>query len=227
MNKNIFISRAISEEGALRSELIRQGFVVHAQALIDFSAIPFDVLPKADWVFFYSSRAVQFFFDSFRGDRLDPKWAAMGAGTAKALVERGIAAHFIGNGHPEQVAAAFVRVAEHQTVLFPRAQQSKQSIQQLLAGRIQDIDLIVYENKARKNFSIPECQVLVFTSPLNVEAYVGKYPIKSSQKIVAIGNTTASGIRRLGYEVMVAESATEAALLEAILKVTKTAFSND
>ncbi|HMQ50013.1 MAG TPA: uroporphyrinogen-III synthase [Saprospiraceae bacterium] len=225
--QGIFISRELSREGVLYQGLIEQGFVICDQSLIEFTGLPFDVIPKADWVFFYSSRAVQYFFNSYQGDKNDYKWAAMGEGTAKALQELGIQAHFTGDGHPQNVAAAFVQVAENQVVLFPRARQSKQSVQQLLAGRIQDVAMIVYENRAKKDFYLPECKILVFTSPLNVDAYFGKYTLTRHQKIVAIGHTTASSIRRLGYEVTVAAAATEAALLESISKVIKTAFSND
>lgn len=210
----IFISREIKDDSVFRARLEAKGAEVLGQSLIGFTPAPFGAVPACDWIFFYSKKAVRFFFDGLGGAApAQMRWAALGRGTAAALSARGITPDFIGTGEPEGVALAFAAEASGQRVLFPQARQSRQSIQHLLEGKIQAVSLVVYDNQPRQSFDIPFCRVLVFTSPLNVEAFFGKYALKEGQAVVAIGSTTAAALRHMGVkEVHVAEEPSEAGL---------------
>jgi len=216
----VFISRNLDVESVFLRKLQSIGFEVISKSLIEFSPVPFDEIPKTDWVFFYSKKAVRYFFAHSRQANLkvDAKIAALGAGTAEALREWQVEADFTGTGEPTITARAFLQTARGQRVLFPRAQQSRQSVQQALGDKIEAVDLIVYRNEPRKDFDLPTCDWLVFTSPLNAQAYAQKYEILPEQRVLAIGETTAKALRDIGVSpVKIADAPTEEALAKAIL----------
>ncbi|MCO6478333.1 MAG: uroporphyrinogen-III synthase [Phaeodactylibacter sp.] len=218
MQPTVFISRELKKDSPFRLRLEAIGAEVRGQSLIEFTPVDFGTAPPCDWVFFYSKKAVRFFFEGLDGAAPDTlKWAALGRGTAAALSARGITPDFIGTGEPEGVAAAFAEEAASRRVLFPQARHSRQSIQQLLEGKIQAASLVVYDNRPLESFNIPFCQVLTFTSPLNAEAYFGKYALQEGQAVVAIGSTTAAALHRLGVkEVAVADAPSEEGLAAAV-----------
>ncbi|MEM9821804.1 MAG: uroporphyrinogen-III synthase [Bacteroidota bacterium] len=211
--KRLFISRELASDGFLMKQLLAHDFEVKACSLLEFKAIPFLVVPPCDWIFFYSKNAVAFFLD--QQDSLDSnvKLAAFGPGTARALHQRNQATDFVGNGKVEDTASRFTEVALHQTVLFPRALHSLQSIQRRMPATVESIDLIVYSNTIRPNFDLPETDFLVLTSPMNARAYFARYTPTPQQKILAIGPSTAKALLELGIEkVAIAPSPSEASI---------------
>lgn len=217
---NVFISRELTADSVFLQRLQSAGFEVISKSLVAFKVIRFLYLPQADWVFFYSKQAVHFFFENLQSLQL--KWkgkiAAMGEGTAKAVVNKGYLVNFVGNGEPKATAALFLESAAKQKVLFPRASNSQQSIQKLVEDQLEVFDLIVYENQPRTDFELPDCDWLVFTSPMNAQAYFQKYSAKAGQKVLAIGTTTAEALKLLGVlDVIIAKEASELALAQAIL----------
>ncbi len=220
--EKIFISRDLGEDSIFHKSLTINGFKVHAASLVTFAPAPVPEIPPTDWVFFYSKNAVAFFISNVGHAALaQVKIAAIGAGTAKILVDTGHPPQFIGDGDPARTAADFLKVAQGSRVLFPRARDSRQSIQRLLADQLVVLDMVVYENVAKQDFDLPECQVLVFTSPLNAKSYFSKYKWKG-EKVVAIGNTTATELRKLEItNAATAEEPSERALAELVLRLVK------
>lgn len=200
--KQVFISRNLTHESVFLQSLQQADFEVIGMSLIEFTPVFFTHLPESDWVFFYSKKAVHYFFTNLRQANREctAKIAAIGPGTAEALEDWNVPANFIGTGAPENTAGKFLAVAAAQRVLFPRAAQSRQSIQQILQEKIVPLDLIVYQNTPRTDFELPICDWLVFTSPMNVQAYFRKYKIYPHQQILAIGDTTANALRALGIQ---------------------------
>ncbi len=215
----IFITRDLKADDALRKMLQQKGYKVHAQSLIDFELVPFNYFPPCEWIFFYSPRCVDFFFETadprrYRGS----KFAVMGGGTARALLAHDIVPDFIGNGIPAHTAEALAEEAHDMRVLFPRAENSRRSVEKLLADdQIELIDIIVYSNTPKTDFTVPKCDVLVFTSPLNAEAYFMLYDLKKGQKVVAIGKTTAEYLRGLEiYDLTIAAAPTAEGIFAAV-----------
>lgn len=225
----IFISRNLPPNSSFRKELTGSGMEIIGQSLIQFSPTLFNSISVIDWIFFYSKNGVKFFLETFTTNRflhilseenISLKWAAMGEGTAEALLSYKIQPDFIGNGQPKATAQAFGKIAKGQKVLFPRAKNSKQSIQQLLAKQIKQVDLVVYENEVKSNLAIPFCEILVFTSPLNAQAYFQKYPINPKQKVIAIGKTTHKELLKIGLkDVTIASQPTEKRMAAAVKQV--------
>jgi len=219
MQQKVFISRNLASESIFLQQLQEAGFEVVGESLLEFCPVPFSSVPETNWIFFYSKQAIHFFFEGLRKIGLKPKAqiAVFGKGTAKALEAELYQADFVGTGKAEENAAYFSLLASGQRVLFPRAAHSLLTIQELLASKIEAIDLVVYDNQPRQNFELPECNWLVFTSPMNAAAYFSKYALKAGQQILAIGATTAQALQQLGIlNVKVAEEPSEMALAQVV-----------
>jgi uroporphyrinogen-III synthase len=195
----VFITRPIRAESDFFRLLSASGIEVHGESLVEFQPVPFEEIPSVDWLFFYSQTGVRFFFRQ-AGPDLAPaiRLAALGKTTAEWLEKICRPPDFTGDGDPVGTAAAFLALARGQRVLFPRARESRQSIQQLLGDKIVAYDLVVYDNIPRSEFELPVFDALVFTSPLNVKAYFSQKKLLSSQKAFAIGNTTAAALEEAG-----------------------------
>lgn len=211
---NLFISREVAHDSPVRAFAQANGYTLYAESLIEFLPVQFGRLPQIDWVFFYSKRAVRFFFRQLQQQNVSlPRAvsiAVLGDGTAKALKEFGRSPDFSGNGKPQWVAEAFLGVAAGQHVLFPRARRSRQSVQQYLGHQVQMHDLIVYDNQIKANIAVPDCDILLFTSPLNVEAWRKVHPFRGEEQImVAIGHTTGEALRQYGISPRIAARPSE------------------
>lgn len=217
----IFISRDLNKESSLVQLLEAKGDIVHGESLIEFDLIPFNYFPFCEWIFFYSPRCVQYFFEMAEPNRYqNSKFAVMGSGTARALIAQDIIPDFIGNGNPEQTAESFGEEAYEQRVLFPQAENSRKSIEKLISDQVEVIDIVVYSNNPKEKFSIPEADILIFTSPLNAQAYFQKYTLKEEQKVLAIGKTTAEGLRNLSiFKFEIAPSPTTEGIISEIEKM--------
>ncbi len=144
----------------------------------------------------------------------------MGKGTAAALKRQNISPDFIGTGSPKMTAMEFLKKAKGQKVLFVRAKNSKKSIQSLLKKKLEVADLVAYNNIISSDFNLPVCDCLVFTSPMNVQAYFEKYTVQKHQKVIAIGKTTQKALNKLGVtDVLVAKNPSEESLAETVLAI--------
>ncbi len=222
---SVFISRNLGKDSEFRTILTTKGFEIYDYSLIDFQAVYFDTIPTSNWIFFYSQQGVKFFFEGLtkivtQNPFFYVRLAAIGAGTAKALEKYGYTAHFIGSGNPDTTASQFLSVAQNSTVLFICASNSKHSIEKKVSNKIKCFNLITYINLPKTDCRMLSQHFLVFTSPLNVEAYFNKHQIQPHQKIVAIGETTAAALRGMGlHEVSVGASPTERCLAEKVIEL--------
>lgn len=221
----VFISRDISPDDSLAKALAVHGHSARGWSLVEFEAVPFGRIPIADWVFFYSKNAVKFFFQNIDSERLalpSVSWAAMGDGTAMALEKKlGREPDFVGDGDPIGTASQFLAKARGQKVLFPKARNSRESIARLLGSSLVGIDLVVYDNRPVEKIHLLEDDVLVFTSPMNAETYFSKHKQRPSQRLVAIGRTTADALENLDLKnITVASEPTEAGLVMTLISLT-------
>ncbi len=221
--QRVFITRALKETDFFKTALEKVGFVVFGQSLIQFSPVVLEAIPTCDWLFFYSKNGVRFFFQAIDNQSIiDKKIGTIGESTAHVLEQEfGIKADFIGTGDPLQTAKDFELKAKNETVLFPRAEQSKKSIQEQLGKTIITKDLIVYKNEPVTDFEIVAADILVFTSPLNVKVYFDKVLLQPEQVVIAIGQTTAKYLQDIGIQSIISNAPNENALVEAVLKQVK------
>ncbi len=219
--KKVFITRNLKETDFFKTALEEVGFSVFGTSLIDFSIVEFQDFPESDWLFFYSKNAVRYFFKQIDLENIKAiKIATIGQSTADFIINHySLKVDFIGTGEPLQTAKSFVEIAKHQKVLFPRAANSKKSIQKQLGSTIIQKDLIVYQNQPKTEFEIIAADFLVFTSPMNAQTYFGKVALKENQVVIAIGNTTAYELFKLGIKkVKIAKEPSEKGLFEVLSK---------
>jgi uroporphyrinogen-III synthase len=216
--KVIFISRELSALSPILLALSPLGYTVIHQSLIQISQIRFTHTPNAQWVFFTSKNAVHHFFAQQPFLKPTTKFGVMSKASADYLLEFGKTAHFIGEGvDVSQIAKNFANHIKDETVLLPQAIDSLQSIQKHLSFTNNCTNLYVYKTTRKPDFEIPFADILVFTSPSNVEAYFSKYKIADSQKVIAIGSTTANSLKNFGVkEILMPNTFDEKGMLEVI-----------
>lgn len=219
--KSIFISRNLRPISPLLVKLNSLGYEVLHDSLITFSKIRFTHTPPTQWIFFSSGNAISYFFTQNPELKPGVKFGVMSAVSADYLAEFGKKADFIGEGvEINKIAKEFAHVIKDDTVLFPQAIDSLQTIQKHLSFTNICHNLSVYKTTLRTDFVLPQAELLVFTSPSNVQAYFEKYRPEKDQKIVAIGSTTLNTLKGFGIkDVAMPHAFNETALLEVILEL--------
>lgn len=189
-SKSVFISRDENESGNLNKWLNKLDFKVENKSLIDMKKLTLKELPKSDWLFFSSKHAVEFFFMQ-KPDIGTTKIGCMGKGTSQALREYGKRADFIGTSTDTKlVGKQFAARVGSGKVVFPIARDSMRTIQWQFAKQDKLVDLPIYAT-LKVPHEVPETtDILVFTSPSNVESYIEKNKIHPHQKVIAMGEAT-------------------------------------
>src|SRR5690606_18917018 len=219
----VFITRDVSESNYFYRAMAARGIAVEGRSLIRIFPIinkldPY-ILKYVDWIFFGSKNSIENFF------RLEPrlgkrtKFAVIGRGSEEMLRQFGHAPDFSGERlgiNMEQIAAEFANIAAGTTVLIPRAKDSLETIQRSLTADTKIINLPVYQTHIDTNVSKSNADVLIFTSPSNVEAYFVDNLVDPGQKIICIGRSTAKKIEELGLSYNLPYSPDEIGLAEAV-----------
>ncbi|GAA4923201.1 hydroxymethylbilane synthase [Mucilaginibacter defluvii] len=220
----VFISREVSENSYFRKALSKNNIEIEARSLIRTVAVitkldPF-ILRNTDWVFFTSKNAVEYFF------KLDPqlpkkvKFGVMGSGSEDALRRHGYFADFTGEGtDTADVAAEFAALANGTTVTFPGAASPMRSIHQGLSADTRIIDLPVYETVLEEDVEASSADVVIFTSPSNVDAYFADNLLDPHQKVIAIGKSTGKKFEEMGVRYTLPFSPDEVGLAEAVFGI--------
>jgi hydroxymethylbilane synthase len=219
--QRVFITRDLSEQSYFRRALEKHGIEVEARSLIRtvpvINKLDSYILKDIDWVFFSSKNAVEYFF------ALNPqlpgsvKFGVMGSGSEDVLRRNGHFAAYVGeSGDTAEVSADFAELADGSTILFPGAENSLRSIQQGLSANTKIIDLPVYETVLEENIEPTSADVLVFTSPSNVEAYFEGNLLDPYQKVIAIGKSTGKKFDEIGTKYTMPFSPDEVGLAEAV-----------
>ena len=205
----LFISRSLGPESVLRRWAGQRQWVLQDRSLIRFAALPFTPPTGTDWWFYYSSRAVHFAGLPPPGVRI----AALGSSTAAAALTRCGRVDFSGGGQPQRVAEDFLAVAAGQRVFFPRARQSRRTVQSALVNRLTALDAVCYDNRPAPPPAPIEAAVYIFTSPLNVAAYLDHHALSPGARVLAFGPSTAAALRGRGVSCTYPNQPSEAALL--------------
>lgn len=220
---SVFITRELDESAYLSRYLATHHVQIDARSLIKIyptiNKLDSFILKRADWIFFNSKNAIDHFF------KLDPlilkktKLAVLGRGSEDALRKYNRIADFSGDNlgiKTEDIAKEFAKLVDGQTVFIPRAKDSLMSIQQALTPETKVIDMPIYETVLEENVNKSNAEVLIFTSPSNVEAYFKDNLVDPGQKIICIGHSTAKSIAEMGLSYTLPFTPDEIGLSEAI-----------
>jgi hydroxymethylbilane synthase len=217
--KTVFISRNLSTISPILVHLNSLECEVFHEPLVKFSQVRFTHTPPTQWIFFTSRASIHYFFAQDPTLKPDVKYAVMSEISAEYLLLYGKKADFIGTGiDAVKIAKDFSAHIKNETVLFPQAIDSLHTVQKQLSFTNTCYDLSVYKNILRTDFSLPFTDILVFTSPSNVQAYFEKYRLVEGQDIIGTGTTTYEKLKFHGVkEVSMPSSFEDNALLDTIL----------
>ena len=201
MQPTIFISREESRSQTFVDVVQNSAERITCASLIEFSIVHSTGMPDQGWLFFYSQTGVDFFLKQYSLNEIRSKKlkiAVFGPQSGQYLSEQGIPADFIGTGIATSTANSFSLKNKPSRVCFVKGSTSKDSLKPLLEDQTEVTSLVVYNNTSKKHLDIPTTDILVFTSPLNLETYYSHYPITPSQKVVVIGTSTAMSALDIG-----------------------------
>ncbi len=218
---SVLITRDLKDNSFFKNVLEGNGYSVNGISFIEIKTISFTEVTPTDWVFFASGNAVDNFFKQSPELKPKTKFGVIGKSTELELKKHNRNAAFVGNiSDTKVVGKKFAKAVGEETVLFPQAKGGLRTIQQQFADATKLHDLVVYETVKKENASMPEVDILVFTSPSNVESYFEKGIIKENQKVIAIGKSTEKKLREKGVENCVLPiSFDEAGLAEAVFGI--------
>lgn len=222
--KKVFISRELSEYSYFKKSLVKHQIEVEARSLIrtvpTIHKIDSYIFKQADWIFFSSKNGIEYFF------RLNPtlsketKFGVVGRGSEDALKQLGKKVSFVGeSSDTAEVAEEFAAIANGQTIVFPSAKDSLRTIQQGLSAETKIIDLTIYETILEENVAQTYADVLVFTSPSNVDAYFADNLLEPGQQVVAIGKSTGKKFEEMGVNYILPASPDEIGLAEVVFGI--------
>lgn len=220
----VFISREIGEHNYFRKALEKNKIEIEGRSLIRTFPIvnildPF-YLKHINWVFFSSRNGVEYFFKLKPALPKHIKFGVVGRGSENALRKYGHLADYVGeSGDITEVAEGFAELVRNQTVLFPRAQDSLLTIQKALSPDTKVVDLPIYETVIEDEIDQTHADVLIFTSPSNVEAYFADNLLEPGQKVIAIGKSTGMKFDEMGVQYTLPYSPDEIGLAEAVFGI--------
>jgi hydroxymethylbilane synthase len=219
--QKVFISRELSAQSYFRKSLEKREIEIDARSLIRtvpvITKLDNYILRNIDWIFFSSKNAVEYFFKLEPALSKKVKFGVMGSGSEDMLRKKGYFVEYTGDGvDPADVAAEFAKLANGHIVLFPSAAGSLRSVQQGLSADTKVIDLPVYETILEDEVEPSGAEVLVFTSPSNVEAYFVNNLLQPDQKVIAIGKSTGKKLDEMGVKYKLPYSPDETGLAEAV-----------
>ncbi len=214
--KSVFITKNLHADSYFKNILESASCQVSGNSFLSFNAEYFNTdIQHFDWIFFASKNGVKFFFDKVKELPKSIKIAAINKGSAQAIKALGYTLDFIGEGGSlEQIANDFDNT-EGKKALFVRAKVSNRSIQSKLSYKIIE-DLVVYDNFANAEIEKRVEDILVFTSPMNVEGYFSKHKLQAHQKLVAIGPSSEKAINNFGYNCKTAFEPTMWSILDEV-----------
>ena len=200
--RKVFLTRDLKESDYLSRALGKLDFQLEGKSLIEFKQIKIKQLPQTDWVFFSSKHAVRYFMNQKPELPEGIKFACIGTSTSAELRTFGRRADFIGQSTDiKLVGKQFSSKIGNARVLFPIARGSMQSIQWQMVKRDNVFNLEVYATLKHSIEISAEHDILVFTSPSNVEAFFEKNKILPHQKIVAMGESTGKALEKEKHKI--------------------------
>jgi hypothetical protein len=189
MKTRVFISKNASDCESLVHFCNQNSIELIAQSLIEFEAVPFEIESNYDIAFFSSIRSGQFFFKN-ELQKSNVVYACIGQTTNSKLKKLGIECEFVGEeaGNPQKIAEEFKSWVKNRTVIFPQSNLSLGTFSSILPEN-QVINKIVYKTNLIER-KIENCQIYIFTSPSNLDAFLTINEIPDNAKVIVWGKST-------------------------------------
>lgn len=213
---SVFISRNEGDSDLFTRWMKGAGFEVHAQSLINISPLPFEPPKQLEWLFFTSKNGVTHYFRLAGKPDASVKIGAINQGTAAFIREMGLTVDFVGDHADTSITARQFAEIVSGVVVLPQAKNARGIMEQYLTNAI---SLQVYDNQPISDIEERMEKVLVFTSPINANAYLSKHALKAYQQIVSIGPSTTKAIMTYGLNSIEAYDPMPWSLVDAVMSV--------
>jgi len=223
--KTLIITRDLTNDSPINT-LASKNVKVEGKSFIQFEQVDFDTWShQADWVFFYSKNGVKFSFNNrtFLQFCQTRKIGTYGQMTADFIHQHsGIIPDFIGNGKRDTTLLNYLKQLPDQT-LFVQGDRSLKALQSNPGFDLPYSEVITYRSLPLHHRLHTPSDIIVFTSPLNVEYYTQHIDLLPTQSLWAIGDTTATALRqKTDSEINVASNPSEEILAKEIAASLKT-----
>ena len=193
-----------------------------------------------DWLLFTSPIGVRVFFEEFSREHdirelFGSKIAAIGEGTRKALLEKGLKVNFMPSVYDGETLGKELasKLSGKETLLIPRAEIGGKELTDEL-GKVSGVtvyDIPTYKTEyalskvidERKAIEAGEIDLAVFTSASTVRGFkeaVGDLDF-SSLKAICMGKQTLAEAEKLGMHCVMAKKPTIEALVEKVIEAAK------
>jgi hydroxymethylbilane synthase len=214
---SIWISRDLKKDSIFRKVIKKNNHKITDESLIKLDSKNINSLPDCNWIFLNSAFALDSILH-LKNDFNMKKIAAFGPATAKHIQKNGLNVDFIGLGTPQQVAEKFDSIISSKEIVFiPSSNKSLGTVQGILKEsnkKLLDTYTTILIDKKLKHHDL-----LVFTSPSNVEAFLNSNKI-SDQKVISIGPSTTSALKNAGIiNVFESFESSELALADTVLSL--------
>lgn len=214
---SIWISRDLKKDSIFRKVIKKNNHKITDESLIKLDSKNINSLPDCNWIFLNSAFALDSILH-LKNDFNMKKIAAFGPATAKHIQKNGLNVDFIGLGTPQQVAEKFDSIISSKEIVFiPSSNKSLGTVQGILKDsnkKLLDTYTTILIDKKLKHYDL-----LVFTSPSNVEAFLNSNKI-SDQKVISIGPSTTSALKNAGIiNVFESFESSELALADTVLSL--------
>jgi uroporphyrinogen-III synthase len=149
---------------------------------------------------------------------IDQKIAAFGNSTADYVRKHGLNIDFVGEGNPENIADKFKTfLSDDDIVYFPCSDRSIGTVQSKIPSPNKVIQ-VTYET-VLKNLKLTDYDILVFTSPSNVDAFKLANNFQN-EIVISIGPSTTKSLNDSGVKkVYQVHESSELALAEYICSI--------
>ncbi len=195
-NKSIFISKNPSETALLQNFCNENNFDLICKSFISFSTIKTGLKVETEAVFIGSKNAFDYYLFNQRHDS-KVQIACIGDSTASYIESKGYKVSFAGKsaGNPEKVSMELNEWLNNRSICFIKSTESKGTIEKFVhSKKIQK--LVLYETKFESFTFENEFDIIVFTSPSNVNSYMLSNIISTKTKIIAWGKTTKKELKK-------------------------------
>ncbi len=198
----LYISK---NENELKTEFVafieENNIKLIANSMIEFKAASFSFQPDQHEAYFFGSkRAVSFFLQQHSIPH-QSLICCIGNSTAESLKNAGYQVDFIGNNasDAQHVAQDLVSFLGDKKLCVVRSNISMRSIPKAFPSS-QVNEICVYETALSPKKLEQNPDVLIFTSPSNVDGFLLKNEIKPHQQLIAWGKTTQNHLETKGHK---------------------------
>ncbi|MBU3658764.1 MAG: hypothetical protein FGM14_02750 [Flavobacteriales bacterium] len=201
MKNRIFISKNSDDCESLVHFCNQNNLDLIAQSLIDFESVPFKIEAKFDIVFFSSIRSALFYFQR-EAQKSNIIYACIGETTSLKIEKMlGISCEFVGKeaGNPKKTAEEFKNWVKNRIVFFPQSNLSLGTFSAILPEN-QVLKQVVYKT-ILKEIEISKCQIYIFSSPSNLDAFLTINKISEDSKVIVWGKSTFEHAQHKGVNV--------------------------